>query len=159
MAQPTVTMDTPGVILALAQLFLAAHCSQAAFALPPPGQLGSAFYLQCEDPAEKGDWLSFLGLGLEFFPSADTVARVPYLLVPSGNGTFSLQNLWRGYSEKRFGDFVAIDCVDLTGQDELKAELDELTEGGTRLAAVLNTHPYHSLGIDSFHAAYPAVGR
>lgn len=109
MAQPTVTMDTPGVILALAQLFLAAHCSQAAFALPPPGQLGSAFYLQCEDPAEKGDWLSFLGLGLEFFPSADTVARVPYLLVPSGNGTFSLQNLWRGYSEKRFGDFVAID--------------------------------------------------
>jgi len=57
------------------------------------------------------------------------------------------------------GDFVAIDCVDLTGQDELKAELDELTEGGTRLAAVLNTHPYHSLGIDSFHAAYPAVGR
>lgn len=53
------------------------------------------------------------------------------------------------------GDFVAIDAVKMN--PELKREIDELTEGGKRLVMVLNTHPYHSVGIDSFHAEYPAT--
>jgi len=53
------------------------------------------------------------------------------------------------------GNFVAIDCVKMN--PVLKSELDELTDGGKLLVAVLNTHSYHSVGIDSFHEAYPAT--
>lgn len=52
------------------------------------------------------------------------------------------------------GDFVTIDAAVLT--PAAKAELDELTSNGERLIAALHTHPFHTLAIPDFHAAYPA---
>lgn len=50
--------------------------------------------------------------------------------------------------------YVALDCVELTAT--AAAELDELTDGGELLVAVLTTHPFHTLSIPDFHARYPA---
>lgn len=50
--------------------------------------------------------------------------------------------------------FVAIDAAALT--PAAKAELDELTEDGKKLVASMHTHPYHTVAIPAFHAAYPA---
>lgn len=52
------------------------------------------------------------------------------------------------------GSFVCIDAAKLT--PEAKSELDRLTENGSRLEAVLNTHSFHTLAIPSFHALYPS---
>eukprot|EP01043_Picozoa_sp_COSAG02_P067182 COSAG02_NODE_10703_length_1879_cov_2.104494_2_plen_216_part_00 len=53
------------------------------------------------------------------------------------------------------GDFVAIDAAVLT--PEALAELNELTEDGTKLVASLHTHPFHTLAIPAFHAVFPAT--
>jgi len=52
------------------------------------------------------------------------------------------------------GEYVAIDCAILSAVG--KTELDLLTDNGRLLVAVLNTHPYHSVGIEPFHASYPS---
>jgi len=51
------------------------------------------------------------------------------------------------------GEFIAIDTVEL--DDELKAEIDQLTDNGTNLTTVIATHPFHTLAFPGFHAAYP----
>jgi len=51
------------------------------------------------------------------------------------------------------GKFLVIDAVTLT--DQMKAEFDELTEKGTKIEAVLHTHPFHTLSIPAFYKAYP----
>jgi hypothetical protein len=53
------------------------------------------------------------------------------------------------------GDFVAIDAAELTAAAKL--ELDALTEGGAKLVGCIMTHPFHTLAIPAFHAAYPAT--
>ena len=50
---------------------------------------------------------------------------------------------------------MAIDASVLT--PAAKKELDELTENGSKLVASLHTHPFHTLAIPAFHAAYPAT--
>lgn len=56
------------------------------------------------------------------------------------------------------GAFVAIDVIDL-GQmpPEAKKELDEITNRGEKLVAVVNTHSFHTMGIRPFHAQYPGI--
>jgi len=39
--------------------------------------------------------------------------------------------------------------------DELKREIDELTNNGHNLTTVIATHPFHTLAFPGFHAAYP----
>lgn len=51
--------------------------------------------------------------------------------------------------------YVAIDAAELT--KDAKAELDELTANGDKLVASLHTHPFHTMAIPAFHAAYPAT--
>jgi len=51
------------------------------------------------------------------------------------------------------GKFVVVDTIPLT--DEIKGEIDQLTENGTQIEAVLATHPFHTLAFPAFHAAYP----
>mmetsp|Transcript_144827 Transcript_144827/g.204947 ORF Transcript_144827/g.204947 Transcript_144827/m.204947 type:complete len:313 (+) Transcript_144827:44-982(+) len=53
------------------------------------------------------------------------------------------------------GNMVAIDAAKLS--KAAKAELDELTANGDKLVACLNTHPFHTVAIPAFHAAYPAT--
>jgi hypothetical protein len=51
------------------------------------------------------------------------------------------------------GSFVAIDTVEL--DDELKAEIDQLTNNGQNLSTVIATHPFHTLAFNGFYHAYP----
>jgi len=53
------------------------------------------------------------------------------------------------------GSFLVIDAVHL--DKSLKAEIDVLTDNGNRIEAVLATHPFHSLGFNTFYKAYPHV--
>eukprot|EP01047_Picozoa_sp_COSAG01_P057043 COSAG01_NODE_6547_length_3613_cov_6.407513_1_plen_609_part_00 len=88
----------------------ASGAASTGFAIPP---MNSAVYLKCEDATRKGDWLSFSEMDLKYYLPSELSGRVPFLIVPnnSTNGnTFSLQNLWRGYSESRYGDFVSVDA-------------------------------------------------
>eukprot|EP01013_Petalomonas_cantuscygni_P017323 TRINITY_DN34462_c0_g1_i1.p1 TRINITY_DN34462_c0_g1~~TRINITY_DN34462_c0_g1_i1.p1 ORF type:complete len:280 (+),score=45.97 TRINITY_DN34462_c0_g1_i1:337-1176(+) len=51
------------------------------------------------------------------------------------------------------GRFLVIDAVDMN--DDQKAQFDELTSSGSLIEAVLATHPFHTLALPSFYAAYP----
>jgi len=51
------------------------------------------------------------------------------------------------------GSFLVIDTVPL--DKGLKAEIDALTDNGSRIEAVLAVHPFHSLAFPAFYKAYP----
>mmetsp|Transcript_1561 Transcript_1561/g.2793 ORF Transcript_1561/g.2793 Transcript_1561/m.2793 type:complete len:319 (-) Transcript_1561:317-1273(-) len=53
------------------------------------------------------------------------------------------------------GDFVSIDAVTLSSK--AKSELDQLTQNGEKLVGCLHTHPFHTMAIPAFHAAYPGT--
>jgi len=53
------------------------------------------------------------------------------------------------------GNYLVIDTVPLN--DSLRHEIDQLTEGGTKMEAVVATHPFHTLAFPGFYAAYPNV--
>eukprot|EP00615_Pteridomonas_danica_P012264 CAMPEP_0114331636 /NCGR_PEP_ID=MMETSP0101-20121206/2544_1 /TAXON_ID=38822 ORGANISM="Pteridomonas danica, Strain PT" /NCGR_SAMPLE_ID=MMETSP0101 /ASSEMBLY_ACC=CAM_ASM_000211 /LENGTH=579 /DNA_ID=CAMNT_0001462035 /DNA_START=18 /DNA_END=1758 /DNA_ORIENTATION=+ len=63
------------------------------------------------------------------------------------------------------GRFLAIDAVDPigtaaegSGGQDLKAEIDRLTEGGRLIEAVVATHPFHTLGFEPFYNVYGGKG-
>ena len=64
-------------------------------------------------------------------------------------------NLGTQASLVRLGDgrFVFLDSYTLP--DSVKAEVDLLTDGGGKLAAILNLHPFHTLHCEWMHRAYP----
>jgi len=49
--------------------------------------------------------------------------------------------------------FLVVDAVSLTPQ--MKQEIDELTNKGTDIEAVIATHPFHTLAFRSFYKEYP----
>lgn len=51
------------------------------------------------------------------------------------------------------GRFLVIDTVPL--DPELKAEIDQLTNQGLLIEAVIATHPFHTLSFAAFYEAYP----
>jgi hypothetical protein len=53
------------------------------------------------------------------------------------------------------GKFLVIDTVPL--DDQLREEIDELTNKGEDIEAVIATHPFHTLSFQAFHDAYPTV--
>jgi len=53
------------------------------------------------------------------------------------------------------GKFLIIDAIPMT--DQIKAEIDKLTDKGANIEAVITTHPFHTLSIQPFHEAYPNV--
>lgn len=55
----------------------------------------------------------------------------------------------------RNGNFLVIDTVMIS--DQLKRELDDLTNNGTKIEAVLAVHPFHTLAYSDFHKMYPNV--
>ena len=97
-------------LLSLALGVLLQRGAQAAAPLPT-----GAVYLQVEEgggggKGNKGDWLSFSGLTMEFYAPDNLKGRAPFLLVhsPGTPGGMSLQNLWDGYTESRYGYFVSV---------------------------------------------------
>lgn len=51
------------------------------------------------------------------------------------------------------GDFVFLDSYTLS--DPIRARIDALTDGGMRVTAILNLHPFHTLHCAWMHRAYP----
>jgi len=51
------------------------------------------------------------------------------------------------------GRFLVVDAIPIT--DTIKAELDKLTDNGTKIEAFIASHPFHTLSIPSFHKFYP----
>ena len=51
------------------------------------------------------------------------------------------------------GNYVFLDSYTLP--DDVKREVDLLTDGGRRLTAILNLHPFHTLHCEWMHNAYP----
>jgi len=51
------------------------------------------------------------------------------------------------------GKFLVISTVPLA--PDLKQELDALTEGGSKIEAVIATHPFHTLAFPPFFQSYP----
>lgn len=53
----------------------------------------------------------------------------------------------------RNGNFLVIDTVEMN--DQLKTELDQLTNNGTKIEAVVGVHPFHTLAFPGFYKLYP----
>lgn len=53
----------------------------------------------------------------------------------------------------RNGNFLVIDTVEMN--DQLKKELDDLTNNGTKIEAVVGVHPFHTLAFPGFYKLYP----
>eukprot|EP01114_Cavostelium_apophysatum_P016527 TRINITY_DN4720_c0_g1_i1.p1 TRINITY_DN4720_c0_g1~~TRINITY_DN4720_c0_g1_i1.p1 ORF type:complete len:288 (+),score=62.24 TRINITY_DN4720_c0_g1_i1:119-982(+) len=51
------------------------------------------------------------------------------------------------------GNFLVIDTIELT--ETIKKEIDQLTDNGKKIEAVVATHPFHTLAFPNFHKAYP----
>lgn len=51
------------------------------------------------------------------------------------------------------GKYVVVDCVELT--EELKGELNEITDNGSKIEAFLAVHPFHTEHIKEFNSLYP----
>lgn len=50
-------------------------------------------------------------------------------------------------------EFVLLDAYTLS--DDVKIQVDELTEGGAKLAAIINLHPFHTVHTQRAHEQYP----
>ncbi len=57
------------------------------------------------------------------------------------------------FSKLSSGKYLVIDTVPLT--DELKKEIDTLTNNGQDIEAVVATHPFHTLAFPGFYKTYP----
>lgn len=51
------------------------------------------------------------------------------------------------------GKFLVIDTVEM--DDRLRQEIDQLTNGGEKIEAVIATHPFHTLSFPAFYKLYP----
>ncbi len=53
------------------------------------------------------------------------------------------------------GDFVFLDSYTMPA--DIRGRIDALTEGGSRVKAILNLHPFHTLHCEWMHRAFPAA--
>lgn len=53
----------------------------------------------------------------------------------------------------RNGKFLVIDTVEMN--DRLRQEIDQLTNNGEKIEAVIATHPFHTLAFPAFYQLYP----
>lgn len=51
------------------------------------------------------------------------------------------------------GNFLVIDTIELN--DHLRQEINHLTDNGTKIEAVIGTHPFHTLSFPAFYESYP----
>jgi len=98
---------------------------------------------------------------------ADSTTTTFKTLELIGPGFWNIRGTWRyaaglinigthmSIIELQNGKFLIVDALDLTPQ--IKAEIDELTNKGTNIEAVLATHPFHTMALTPFYKAYPNV--
>ena len=53
----------------------------------------------------------------------------------------------------RNGNFLVIGTIEL--DDELRQEINHLTDNGNKIEAVLGIHPFHTLAFPAFYQSYP----
>jgi len=53
------------------------------------------------------------------------------------------------------GKYLVIDAIPLT--EQIKSEIDALTDKGSKIEAVITTHPFHTLSIKPLYDTYPNV--
>lgn len=53
----------------------------------------------------------------------------------------------------RNGKFLIIDTVEM--DDHLRRQINQLTNNGQNIEAVIGTHPFHTLSFPAFYQAYP----
>jgi hypothetical protein len=51
------------------------------------------------------------------------------------------------------GKFVLLDAY--TMQDDIKQQIDSLTNNGVNIEAIINLHPFHTVHIEKIHGDYP----
>ena len=51
------------------------------------------------------------------------------------------------------GNFVLLDAYTL--KDDIKKQIDELTNNGADIEAIINLHPFHTVHVEAAHAQYP----
>lgn len=57
--------------------------------------------------------------------------------------------------KRKNGKFLMLDSVQL--EPSTKAQVDEITERGEKLEAIINTHPFHTVSCEWAHKAYPGA--
>ena len=81
-----------------------------------------------------------------------------------GNGFHSIRGEFRAFDLVNIGtvcslvrlsdgDFVFLDSYTLP--DEIRAEVDRLTDNGRKVRAIVNLHPFHTIHCEWMHEAYP----
>ena len=81
-------------------------------------------------------------------------------LVDIGNKQLNLRSYYRigthmSIARLSSGKYLVIDTIPLN--EQIKSEIDELTENGSKIEAVVATHPFHTLSFPAFYKAYPNV--
>jgi hypothetical protein len=68
---------------------------------------------------------------------------------------FGLLNIGTQASLAKLGNgkFVLLDAYTL--QDDIKQQVDSLTNNGVNIAAIINLHPFHTIHVAKIHADYP----
>lgn len=85
-------------------------------------------------------------------------------LIDCGDGYWSIRGDFRiggvvnvgtqcALVQRAGGDFVFLDSYTLT--DEVRAEVNRLTDGGAKVSAIINLHPFHTLHCEWMHRAFP----
>ncbi|CAF1236831.1 unnamed protein product [Adineta ricciae] len=85
-------------------------------------------------------------------------------LYPIGSGFWNVRGRFKIFKvvdietqmsiiQLRNGRFLVIDTVEMT--DRLRQEIDQLTNNGEKIEAVIATHPFHTLSIPAFYQLYP----
>ena len=85
-------------------------------------------------------------------------------LIDCGNGFWNLRAPFKikglinigtqaSLIDKGDGHFIWLDCAPLNGEAERQVMM--LTEGGTKVDAVLNLHPFHTMYCVDFHRRFP----
>jgi hypothetical protein len=103
-------------------------------------------------------------LSLVFFALlAGSLAQPTNKLIPMGNGFWNVRSDFyidgldigtqMSIIKLRTGRFIILDTIQLT--TDLKGQIDNLTNNGTLIDAVLATHPFHTVFFPAFYAAYP----
>jgi len=97
--------------------------------------------------------------------SSSTHEAPPPRIMDLGNGFYNIRTSFKIFKgildigthmsliRLQSGGFVAFDTVPL--DPELKQEIDNLTDQGRNLIAVVATHPFHTLAFPAFYSAYP----
>ncbi|XP_037047192.1 uncharacterized protein LOC119081980 [Bradysia coprophila] len=101
-----------------------------------------------------GSWLTKFGIMAPQTPQLNQIGP-GFWNVRASFKLFKLIDIGTHMSlvQLRNGNFLVIDTVEMN--DQLKKELDDLTNNGTKIEAVVGVHPFHTLAFPGFYKLYP----